>query len=152
MSVKLRCYTLFDITKTNIPNRRASNSLPADELKEWEKRRNTQTNFDTILQIISLRSQPEDITDVTSSIVDFTSFDNFGFLYESEEPQKCWTFEFTIFHSSVFDDGISELGALYSDCEGVPMIKVGTEWDKLQSELDISPELRNIYFEVLHNE
>jgi len=42
------------------------------------------------------------------------------------------------------------LGGLYSDCEGVPMIKVGTEWDKLPNFLDTSPELRNIYFEVIH--
>jgi hypothetical protein len=30
------------------------------------------------------------------------------------------------------------------------MIKVGTEWDKLPSFLDTSPELRNIYFEVIN--
>lgn len=77
---------------------------------------------------------------------------NFGFLFEQQEDEEypCWSFEFDIQHPSVFDDGISELGALYSDCDMVPMIKCGTEWDKLPAFLDTSEELRNIYFKVTH--
>ena len=55
------------------------------------------------------------------------------------------SFEFTVGHRSVFDDGISELGALYSDCNGVPMIKCGTEFDKISNTLDITDELKNPY-------
>ena len=55
-------------------------------------------------------------------------------------------------HSSVFNDGITELGALYDDCHDVPMIKCGTEWDKLPNKLDATDELRNIYFEIVSNE
>ena len=54
--------------------------------------------------------------------------------------------------SEVFDNGIDELGLLFEDCDGVPMIKQGTEWEKLSTFLDTSPELKNIYFEVLSNE
>jgi hypothetical protein len=83
-------------------------------------------------------------------MIDLSQASYFGFLFEDiKEEQKCWEFEFTISHAGVYDNGIGELGALYDDCEGVPMLKIGTEWDKLPDFLDTSPELRNIYFEVV---
>jgi hypothetical protein len=154
MSFKLRCYTLFDITRTgNIHRRPPINGTP-EQTKRWEKTRNTQTNFDTILQVISLRSQPENITDPVQEIVVFdNSLDIFGFLFDNEDTaQSYWSFEFTIPHDKVYDDGINELGNLFNDCEGVPMIKVGTEWDKLPNFLDTTPELKNIHFEVINDE
>jgi hypothetical protein len=81
----------------------------------------------------------------------FDDFD-FGFLFEQidDEVYDCWTFDFDIQHPSVFNDGINEIGSLYSDCDNVPMIKCGTEWNKLPAFLDTSPELRNIYFKVVN--
>lgn len=115
--------------------------------------RNAQCNFDTVLQIISLRSQPE-VTKYPEKIE--ISFDDnkFGFLFEPEEDKKypCWVFKFNIMHHSVFDDGVTELGALYSDCDNVPIIKCGTEWENLPAFIDASDELRNIYFEVENDE
>ena len=61
-------------------------------------------------------------------------------------------FTFTISFNNVYNDGIKELGHLYDDCHGVPMLKTGVEWKKLPLFLDSSPELRNIYFEVLNDE
>jgi len=152
MSFKLRCHTLFDITKTgNIHRRPPVNGTP-DQVKRWEKSRNTQTNFDTILQVISLRSQPEEITDPEQTLVVFESCDFFGFAYDHQEVQTCWSFTVSIPHNKVFDDNVNELGYLYNDCTGVPMIKVGTEWDKLLNFLDTTPELRNIYFEIINEE
>lgn len=82
--------------------------------------------------------------------VNFNEETEFGFLFEQEDTdQSCWVFEFEIMHPSVFDDGISDLGALYNDCDGVPMIKCGTEWDKLPAFLDTTPEMRNIYFKMI---
>ena len=79
-----------------------------------------------------------------------SEFDKFGFLFEQEENEfyPVWNFSFTIQHPKVFDDGISELGALYKDCDGVPMILCQTEWSKLPNFLDGSDELRNVYFKV----
>lgn len=151
MSFKLRCYTLFDITKTGNINRRPPMNGTPEQTKSWEKTRNTQTNFDTILQVISLRSQPENITEPVQEILIFDGeSDIFGFLFDSEDTaQSCWSFEFTIPHDKVYYDGINELGNLFNDCDGVPMIKVGTEWDKLPNFLDTTPELKNIHFEVI---
>lgn len=148
MSYMLTCYTLFDITPTGVLNR----SKPLDQItEEWVHKRNTQSNFDTVLQAISLRSQPDIIRNPKQQKIKFDDFKNFGFLYEDESEVSCWSFDFTVQHSSVFKDGISDLGALYNDCHSIPMIKCGTEWDKLSSKLDVTEELRNIYFEVINN-
>jgi hypothetical protein len=150
MSFKVSCYTLFDITQTGIVNR--SRPGPEDDAELWLYKRNTQCNFDTIVQAVSLRSQPENISIPTSTKIKLDEFENFGFLLENDEQVICWTFDFDIQHPSVFNDGISELGALYSDCDSVPMIKTNTIWNNLPAFLDSSDELRNIYFKVLNNE
>jgi len=149
MPNRICCYTLFDITNTGVPNR-AKPPIDADP-KQWLHNRNTQSNFDTVLQAISLRSQPEIVSSPIRTDVRFDEFENFGFLYQQQEDETypTWKFEFEVQHSSVFENGIEELGALYNDCEGIPMIKCGTEWSQLPTFLDTSPELRNIYFKLL---
>lgn len=150
MSYKITCYTLFDITQTGVLNR----AKPSEDqnMDEWLHKRNTQCNFDTILQAISLRSQPEQISKPRRIEIQFDTFDNFGFLFNQQGDEKypCWTFHFDVQHRSVFNNGIDELGALYNDCNGVPMIRCGTEWNKISSFLDTTSELRNIYFKVEH--
>lgn len=152
MRTVIRCDTLFDITKTGILNRRTPINIPSEKILEWEHNRSRQSNFDTVIQVISLRTQPEDISTPILSQVNFNEDDKFGFLFEQEDPQPVWSFTFSINYNNVYDDGINELGNLYYDCEGVPMIKIGSEWDKLPNFLDTTPELRNIYFEVIANE
>lgn len=152
MRTIIKCHTLFDITSTGVTNRKPPIDLSEEKRNEWVLNRNRQNNFDTLIQVISLRTQPEDITKTSITEVDFSTDTKFGFLFENEDPQQSWSFTFSIYYSNVYNDGIDELGALYSDCDGVPMLKVGTEWDKLPSFLDTSPELRNVYFEVISNE
>lgn len=150
MSYIISCYTLFDITATGVLNR--SRPMLDEEDSSWIKKRNTQCNYDTILQLISLRSQPDILSKPERMSINFNDFDKFGFLFEQQENEtyNCWHFKFEIQHSSVFYDGINELGGLYTDCDAVPMLKVGTEWDKLPLMLDTSDELRNIYFEIVN--
>lgn len=142
---------MFDITQTGVINR----SRPGvdEDMTIWLHKRNTQCNFDTILQSISLRSQPEVVTSPTRTDIKFDEFAEFGFLFEQQDDEvyPCWSFDFDVHHTGVFDNGITELGALYSDCDMVPMIKCDTEWDKLPAFLDTSDELRNIYFKVTEN-
>ena len=150
MSYKIRCHVLFDITQTGVLNRRLPSGISDEQAIKLEKDRKTQCNLDTVIQVISLRSQPEDITVPICYKTDLMQIGKFGFLYEDiDVQQNCWMFDFNITHASVFNNGIHELGALFQDCNGVPMIKVGTEFDKLSNFLDTSPELRNIYFEIL---
>jgi hypothetical protein len=145
MSHRIRCYTLFNITRTGTTNR----TKPSDDVAAWLQSRNTQCNFDTILQIISLRSQPELLKDPQKLEINLSEFNKFGLLYLSKEKVYCWSFEFEVQHSSVFDNGIDELGSLYTDCDNVPMIKDSLEVSNLTTFLNISPELKNIHFEII---
>ena len=152
MSYTISCYTLFDITQTNVLNRHRP--VQDQAVKEWMYKRNTQCNFDTIQQAISLRSQPEVVRFPERAEIRFNKFTEFGFLFDQleNETYPCWSFDFTVQHPSVFYDGVNELGSLYRDCDQVPMIKCHTEWQQLPAFLDTSDELRNIYFKVLKND
>jgi hypothetical protein len=152
MSYTITCYTLFDITPTGVVNR--NRPVEDEEIASWLYKRNTQCNFDTVLQAISLRSQPEITRMPEKTQIRFDEFTDFGFLFEQKEDElyNCWSFDFQIQHASVFNDGINDLGALHSDCDTVPMIKTDTVWDKLPAFLDTSVELKNIYFKVVKYE
>jgi hypothetical protein len=152
MSYIITCYTLFDITQTNVRNR--NRPEPGANEESWLHNRNTQCNFDTVQQAISLRSQPEVVRKPEMTRIRFDEFTEFGFLFDQyeDETYPCWSFDFTVQHPSVFNDGLNELGALYRDCDKIPMIKCDTEWDKLPAVLDTSDELRNIFFKVKAND
>lgn len=152
MSYIITCYTLFDITQTNVRNR--NRPEPGANEESWLHKRNTQCNFDTVQQAISLRSQPEVVRSPEMTRIRFDEFTEFGFLFDQHEDETypCWSFDFTVQHPSVFNDGLNELGALYRDCDKIPMIKCDTEWDKLPAVLDTSDELRNIFFKVKSND
>jgi hypothetical protein len=144
MAHRISCLTLFDITRTGILNR----AKPGDDITDidqWLRKRNTQCNFDTILQVISLRSQPDISSDPKQVKLSSLSDHKFGSNYV-EKHIPVWTFDFEVHHSSVFEDGVEELGYLYKDCHGVPMVKCDTQYSLLDSNLDITNEKRNIYF------
>jgi len=140
---RISCYTLFDITNTNVLNR----SKPVgDNIDLWTQQRNSQANFDTILQCISLRGTPDLI--VYPHRIEFDTFNDFGFLIDTDKDFWYWRFDFSIPQNSVFDNGIDPLGFLTLDCHEVPMLAVGTEClNSLPNFLDVTPELNNIYFE-----
>lgn len=148
MSHRICCYTLFDINQTGILNR----SKPVtDDMQEWISKRNTQCNFDTILQVISLRSQPDIVKNPVKVELSEKELTKFGFLFTIDDTIKeyCWKFEFEVHHSSVFENGIVPFGSLYKDCEGVPMIICPDQLKGITSFLDVTDELRNIYFEAV---
>jgi hypothetical protein len=147
--MRIRCATLFDITKTDIGRRQFA--TVEDNIK-YNKERNQQINFETILQIISMRCQPEQITVPikTKHVITETRWGYVYCKYKQKIPQ--WEFTFVVEQKDVFFNGINELGNLYSDADGVPMILRLEEWDKLSPQINISNELKNIHFEVLENE
>ena len=143
---------MFDITKTNVTSKKSLLNATTVEALDWQNKRNTQCNLDTVIQVVSLRAQPENVTDPVKLALDPENFENFGFLYSTEEPNSCWAFEFSVNYKSVFSDGHDDLGSLYTDCDLVPMIKNDRNYSQMPSFLDTSPELRNIYFEVLSDD
>ena len=109
--MKIQCQTLFDITATGTtghikPSRmpyqdRAGNKITNGE--SWNRSRNQQRNWETVTQLISLRTQVTGLT----------------------EPVKIdhnWQFEFEIENENLFTDGVDKLAVLKSDCTGVPML------------------------------
>lgn len=149
--MRIRCYSLFDITKTNVTNKKKLLDASVEEALDWQNKRSTQCNLDTLIQVISLRAQPENVTEPFLNS-DAENIDKFGFLYDFTETQHYWHFDFIVNYASVFSDGKDDLGALYNDCEDVPMIKTHKSPHNIPPSLDISPELRNIYFEILSND
>jgi len=146
MAYIIQCETLFDITQTGVISRRnTNNSEPS-----WILSRNQQCNFDTIVQAISLRSQPENITTPVKKLLSLAGKHNFGSIFNKQKVNY-WSFVFEISHATVFDDGVNELGLLYNDCDKIPMIKCGTECKELFNFLDTNINHRNIYFEVINN-
>jgi hypothetical protein len=143
MNQRIACYTLFDITQTNVLNR----SKPIGDDALWIQNRNTQANFDTIMQCISLRGTP-DILQAPSNANFSKNQHYFGFLYHDLSPFWYWSFEFQV-GNSVFDNSYDELGYLTLDCNEVPMMTSKTECTNLPSFLDTTPELKNIHFEVI---
>lgn len=143
MNHRLACYTLFDITQTGVINR-ARPGIEVTNVNEWVTNRNTQCNLDTIIQVISLRGQPENITrPIKTKVPDLHEF---GTIYKDVTKYYAWTFDFEVHHSSVFEDGIETLGALYKDCQGVPMISIETQYPRIHSFLDVTVTTKNIYF------
>jgi hypothetical protein len=146
MADRITCYTLFDITQTNVLNR----SKPVgDDIELWVKERNSQCNLDTILQCIGLRANPE-IKKYPHKVYATQEPTKFGFLYEQDKDIKnfwFWKFQFVVDHNGVFDNEIEPLGFLDQDCHEVPMLHCDTEAIDLPDFLDVTPEMRNIYFE-----
>lgn len=148
--MKIKCSTLFDITKTDISNRRHGLDEPDQIL--FSKRRNQQRNFETVLQVISMRSQPEDISNPEKENMKIFGNTNWGDNFNAiKSPIPIWVFTFTVQHSSVFNDGITELGNLLSDCENVPMIVSLEEVANLNNTLSIAGPSKNIIFEIDNN-
>lgn len=152
MGHRIRCNTLFDVTKTGIQHR----NKPVDiDYETWISKRNTQCNLDTILQIVSLRSLPELYNEPVFKNITYTNFMNFGRFYlhwntnEDSVLIPSWTFDFYVQDVSVFYDGINKLGFLYSDCQRVPMIKCNSMYEPVKNFLDVTDELKNIHFEVI---
>ena len=150
--MNIKCFTLYDITRTNVSYRKkfADNMSPGER-----KARNQQSNLETILQIVNMRSQPENISEsecIEVKTADLARYD-FGYIfskkYLKQATVKIWSFTFTVEHPEVFNNGRNELGNLLSDCDQVPMIIGLDETVKLSTQLNLTDESRNIYFEMV---
>jgi len=135
--LKVKCWTTFDITITGVRNNFNLNRLPfrdaqghqIDTPEQWHRSRNQQRNWDTLSQLLSLRTLPYSTTD--SQCVD-------------QGDVKVWHFEFSVDHDDVFAEGADRFGALERDCRGVPMI---TGLDETPGQIALLEPGVNIGFE-----
>lgn len=123
---RVKCYCLFDITPTGITTQRRNNSWPVygknGQVFENERAlhyaRNQQRNWDTITQIISLRTQPFNLKDPMRETVD----DPAALGFDIAGPLEIWSFEFETEFDSQWKRDNDDLYELKHDTKGVPMI------------------------------
>lgn len=112
MRSRLVCETRFDITRTDIRGHYRPADLPRRDRQDqwihdhaaWLRARNQQRNFETLLQIISLRTLPDDISDPVCD-------------------HGRWSFSFWVPDITSVAWGADAVGALKYDAHGVPMIR-----------------------------
>lgn len=111
------CVTLIDITKTNAV--RHYNKGMAETEAEYNVKRNQRRNWESILQVIGLRSQPVYLTDpVMHPDEELTQY-NFGTMFSAG---SLWVFNFGVEHEGIFDLPGRPKGGLLDDLHNVPVI------------------------------
>lgn len=116
----IKIYTDFDVTNTGVVRNFREDLLPAKvngkvilSEQEWIKSRRQQSNWETVVQVISLRAQPLNIkTTVTESQ---------------------WIIEFDVESSIVYSKDDDPLGLLKEDFNNVPLLIGLTEHKKADS-------------------
>ena len=109
--MKIQCQTLFDITATGTTGHVKHNRMPYVDnagtkildIGSWNRSRNQQRNWETVTQLISLRTQVDN-------------------LQEPVKTQDRWRFEFEVENENLFTNGADRLAVLKTDCQGVPML------------------------------
>ena len=125
-------YTLVDITNTNVVN------------NEQQKQRNQQRNWETIYQILSLRTQLIAFEYAGIAYDDVSKY-SFGTNYTGQH--KIWQFNFSVEHEDVYGIGNDRYGVLKDDFKIAPIILGLDETAKPTMPLFYAsgPE-KNIYF------
>lgn len=135
--MKFVCQTLFDVTVTGVTGHFKIVRMPFVDLAGqpischdmWNRSRNQQRNWETLTQILSLRTQ---LFDLTAPIKDSTG--------------TRWMFEFETDRDGAFGSVDDPTEILRSDADGVPMLL------DLDNRSDLLPVLRthgshqNIWF------
>lgn len=140
--MKVLCRTLFDCTYTGVTGHFRAQQLPyttksglrLETMEDWNRARNQQRNWESLLQIVSLRTQPMNV----------------------EYPIKQhdgWHFEFEVEAEGVLSSGFgsSDLAGLVADCEGVPMVTGLDEAGAVTATLHAQGTNQNIWFETVNN-
>ncbi|HET8688360.1 MAG TPA: hypothetical protein VFM18_17255 [Methanosarcina sp.] len=130
-------YSLVDITATGV-----TRSSDPDNLE-----RNQQRNWETVLQCMSLRTQPLHISKPRSDVLDLADYDfKFGDLFEGKH--RVWYWSWAVERAEVYDLPGKPLGALQSDFEQVPIITFLTDTARFMLPIFYPyGSIKNIYFE-----
>lgn len=139
--MKILCRTLFDCSRTGVTGHFKATAMPFQDhagqwvrnQHDWNKSRNQQRNWETLLQIIGLRTQPFELS---NPVCDAGTWE-FTFITESEGVYG-------------LSDSADPLAGLKHDCDRVPMII------NLDEEYGIDPclvtqgQTQNIWFELVN--
>ena len=123
--MKYAVQTFFDITATGITGHFKPSRIPFQDnagnmitdAESWNRARNQQRNWETVTQILGLRTQLFRLQD---PIVDTS--------------RSAWMFEFETESNNIYGDDVDPTSILRADADGVPML----------TELDNKPELASV--------
>ena len=123
--MKFACQTLFDITATGVTGHCKQSRMPfrdgagqlIKDIESWNRSRNQQRNWETITQILSLRTQLFALTDPIS-----------------DQTGTRWMFEFETEADGIYGPNTDPVSVLRADAEGVPMLR----------ELDNDPDIDTV--------
>jgi hypothetical protein len=136
--IAIKCRCLFDITATGVTGHYKSSRMPfrdrannniIDEIT-WSRARNQQRNWETVTQLISLRTQIMDVTDPV-------------------KINDCWEFEFSTETPDVYGTLDDPTAILRADCQGVPMLVSTDNQHLIAAELTVSGPDQNIWFDPI---
>jgi len=140
--MKIMCRTLFDCSYTGVTGHFRSSEIPFVDRAgqqitnqiDWHRSRNQQRNWETLMQIIGLRTQPQDVT-------------------RPECKSSEWCFEFVAEATGVYSltDSDDPLAGLKQDCDGVPMVTGINEQTGIAPTIKVSGSKQNIWFEAINN-
>lgn len=135
MNAKIRCSTRFDITATGVKRGFKAEARDSDRENQsrgiWQRQRNQQSNWETINQIISLRTLPEEISQ------------------PRRDDQNIWSFEFTVPDVHSLGNDSDELCLLREDAHGVPMLTGLDEEQSTGEFVNTDNQDRNTWFDII---
>jgi hypothetical protein len=106
----INCFTLIDITHTGVLRYNNDN----------KKKRDQQANYETLLQVLGLRTQP--MIFEKPYLLKNESLSKYSFGSSYSGIHNVWVFKFSIEHADVYSDAVSEFGLLEDDLRQVPII------------------------------
>jgi hypothetical protein len=132
---KMLCRCLFDITATGVTGHLKSSRMPFTDRSgslinndaTWNRARNQQRNWETLTQIISLRTQ---VMDLTSPV----------------KVDDLWQFEFATETPDAYGPADDPTSILRTDSAGVPMLLNLPQGEIMTAELTVDGPDQNIWF------
>ena len=133
--MKILCRTYFDCSATGVTGHFRPSQIPFNDRvgqliknqSDWNYARNQQRNWETVNQLIALRTQPDNVTPLPNL-------------------DGVWQFEFEVDNFVVYDGPDGELSGLLNECADVPMI-VGLRETKTDQSVLVTTGLdQNIWF------
>lgn len=138
--MKYACQTLFDITTTGTTGHCNSSHMPfydrsghlISSTQSWHRSRNQQRNWETLTQILGLRTQLFNLTNPVS-----------------DQTGTRWMFEFETETDGIYGPESDPVAVLRADATGVPMLgQIGHSTDTV-SILITEGAKQNIWFAAL---
>ena len=135
--MKFACQTLFDITATGVTGHCKITRMPFQDhagqiinnSESWNRSRNQQRNWETLTQILSLRTQ---LFDLTTPIQDQTG--------------TRWMFEFETETDGIYGPESDPVSVLRADAVGVPMLRELNNDPDIDTILITEGPRQNIWF------